>query len=366
MPFVKINAQAQYGFDLQFMGQPIENFITLIQCQERKEELLSNGKFTTDDIINNCTAHNPNNYINNQNNITTNEDKSYKLLAPLPGLNNYEVGDSDSCPLGRYFDIVINLFLGIISVIAVVMIISGGLQYMTSELVSSKAAGKNTIMSALGGLLLGLSAWLILNTINPNLLNLCMDNFPKAVITIVDEREVASKMGLNGCGPSTDNNSRCHPDKLSAFDNPEEASAICKGESADGSITKSTLDKGKDGNPFSIGIFQINIIAHGDKIVDGKNEKICKDLFKVDPNPKGKVKNSGNDESLGGCLELYRDTDMCSKYAAWVINKEKYKKCVNYLLNDQNNIKEAKKIYNASGSDWDPWGFYTRNCRSTF
>jgi membrane-bound lytic murein transglycosylase B len=50
------------------------------------------------------------------------------------------------------------------------MIVMGGIEYMTTELISSKEAGKERIRNAIFGLLLALGAWTILNTINPNIL----------------------------------------------------------------------------------------------------------------------------------------------------------------------------------------------------
>ncbi|MEI8175100.1 MAG: hypothetical protein WCG28_04080, partial [bacterium] len=55
---------------------------------------------------------------------------------------------------------------------------------MTSELISSKEAGKESIRNALLGLLLALGAWLILNTLNPDLLNACLNSVKPVEITI--------------------------------------------------------------------------------------------------------------------------------------------------------------------------------------
>ena len=55
---------------------------------------------------------------------------------------------------------------------------------MTSEVISGKEAGKETITHAILGLLLALGAFLILNTINPKLLSACLDKLPMATITI--------------------------------------------------------------------------------------------------------------------------------------------------------------------------------------
>ena len=52
------------------------------------------------------------------------------------------------------------------------MIVVGGMEYMTSELISSKEQGKTRITEALLGLVVALSAYALLNTINPELLNI--------------------------------------------------------------------------------------------------------------------------------------------------------------------------------------------------
>ena len=75
-----------------------------------------------------------------------------------------------------------------------VMIVIGGIEYMTSELVSSKKAGIERITNAILGLLIALTAFLILNTINPNLLNVCLDQLPEARVTVLEEdRETYSE-----------------------------------------------------------------------------------------------------------------------------------------------------------------------------
>lgn len=72
--------------------------------------------------------------------------------------------------LSSYLNMMITLFIGICAVLAVIMIVMGGVEYMTSELISSKEAGKERITNAIFGLLLALGSWTILNQINPNLL----------------------------------------------------------------------------------------------------------------------------------------------------------------------------------------------------
>lgn len=112
-----------------------------------------------------------------------NTETDYKPLAPLPGLDDpYDT--TGECPLGRYLNLMIKLIIGIATVLAMVMIVLGGMEYMTSELISSKEAGKDKIKNAIIGLLIALGAWLILNTINPTLLNVCLGDIPKASLEV--------------------------------------------------------------------------------------------------------------------------------------------------------------------------------------
>lgn len=152
-------------------------------------------------IVNNvCTNPVP---LKPETSTPVNTDTTYTPLAPLPGLGNAICKDTkgndvacidtkpdpktNPCPFGNYLNIIIKLVLGIAGVLAMVMIVMGGIQYMTSDLISSKEAGKETIQHAILGLLLALGAFLILNTINPKLLSACLDKLPQAKIVIYPE-----------------------------------------------------------------------------------------------------------------------------------------------------------------------------------
>ena len=102
----------------------------------------------------------------------------YELLAPLPctgtsctdgKFKNFDPRQETA--LGTYLNIIIKMTIGLAAVLAVVMIVIGGIEYMTSELVSSKEAGKDRVTQAILGLILALGAYVILYTINPKLLS---------------------------------------------------------------------------------------------------------------------------------------------------------------------------------------------------
>ena len=96
-------------------------------------------------------------------------DLSYTVLAPLPG-----VGDSGdkTTTLEKYVPAVFKLAIGLSAVVVVLMIVIGGFQYISSDALMKKTEGRERIKNAVFGLVLVISAWLILNTINPNLLNI--------------------------------------------------------------------------------------------------------------------------------------------------------------------------------------------------
>ena len=100
----------------------------------------------------------------------------YQLLAPLPDVSGglEEIDTNDPAALGKYFNLIFSLFIGVASVLAVIMIVIAGIQYMSTDAVTGKEEGKKKIQDAILGLVLILGAWLILHTINPDLVNLSL------------------------------------------------------------------------------------------------------------------------------------------------------------------------------------------------
>ena len=95
-----------------------------------------------------------------------NAQTTYKLIEPLPGIHE-TTGFSDF--IGRF----IPFLLAFATLAAFVQIVFGGILRATSG-GNPTAIGdaNNRIWMAIGGLVLALSAYLILNTINPDLVSL--------------------------------------------------------------------------------------------------------------------------------------------------------------------------------------------------
>ena len=92
-----------------------------------------------------------------------------------------------SANLGGYFNNLFQLALLVGAVLAVLIIASAGLQYMSTDAVSGKGESKTRITQALIGLLMLLSVWLFFNEINPRILDL--DFELDGVSTTVTETE---------------------------------------------------------------------------------------------------------------------------------------------------------------------------------
>ena len=131
----------------------------------------------------------------------------YNLLAPIQtdgvDLSTFNPNGDGGGGLGAYLNIMIKIFIGICAVLAVIMIVIGGLEYMTSELTESKAHGKESIKNAILGLLLALGAWTILNQINPQLLKTDLSSLQNATVTITaDESPATAVTGGETSGPT--------------------------------------------------------------------------------------------------------------------------------------------------------------------
>lgn len=89
----------------------------------------------------------------------------YGLLEPLPGISRID-GETT---IGEYLNTLIRIAIGLLGLFAVIMIVVGGLQYMSTDAISGKSEGRDRITKALLGLLLALGSFTMLNTINPDL-----------------------------------------------------------------------------------------------------------------------------------------------------------------------------------------------------
>ena len=102
-------------------------------------------------------------------NLEANAETTYKLLAPLPG-GSVEVPVDTGFSL--YAAELFRFLLSAAVILALVMLVIGGVEYVGSAGNTSLLGdAKGRMLNALLGLLLALSSWLILNLINPDLVD---------------------------------------------------------------------------------------------------------------------------------------------------------------------------------------------------
>lgn len=93
--------------------------------------------------------------------------EGYQAVAPIPGV---EAG-------GTPADYIASLYgwgIGIVGILALLQLVRGGIMYMVAGAVDTKNAAKGIITEAMIGLGLALASYLILNIVNPTLLELKM------------------------------------------------------------------------------------------------------------------------------------------------------------------------------------------------
>ncbi len=98
-------------------------------------------------------------------NTTQLNTKSYAPLSVIPGLT-----DQKTTSMKAFLRLLFKWGIAIAVILSIVMITYGGFQYMTTDAVFAKSEGRAKINAAIIGLLLALSAWLILQTVDPRIL----------------------------------------------------------------------------------------------------------------------------------------------------------------------------------------------------
>ncbi|PIQ91351.1 MAG: hypothetical protein COV70_04240 [Parcubacteria group bacterium CG11_big_fil_rev_8_21_14_0_20_39_22] len=105
----------------------------------------------------------------------------YTPLAPIPGTTVQDcslAGESCTTNLSVYVRGIFTTGIAIAGALAFLMIVIGAFQYMSTDAISDKSEGKDKILRSVGGLVLALASFLILNTINPDLISLKGTDLP--------------------------------------------------------------------------------------------------------------------------------------------------------------------------------------------
>ncbi|MEK7569430.1 MAG: pilin [Patescibacteria group bacterium] len=285
---------------------------------------------------------------------------SYNLLEELPcdsantpgcvggKLTDIQLSGNDA--LGKYLNTIIRLAIGIAAVLAVVMIVMGGIQYMTTELTHSKEAGKERIRNAILGLLVALGAYLILNTINPKLLSTELVIDPVSIDYVYGNSAVVKSSGVASCSVAT--SGACAPSNMAIFgDQADDASRICMVESGGIANAPSRTDRCGDDKAFSYGLFQINLIANGNLVRD-QSGRTCTGLFEM-----------ADGSPIVGSKYIAKKSDGSFDYydcRAKTSEIPRLSQCAVSLMNAQTNISVAKALYNRSSRPFGAWYYSDR------
>lgn len=227
-----------------------------------------------------------------------------------------------------YMKQIIGFGYATIGILAMFMLSVGAYQYLMAAGNLAKAeSAKNTISSALLGLVLGLMSWVILYTINPDLVSMrginlsgLQINSPGGSAAPSGETTPAPNAGL-----CVDGTGACSASNLSCFGaQAQNASIVCNAESGGRTNIGSSTDK-CGGQSASWGAMQINITCH----------------------------NIGG-YSCTSAVSCCYDGKSCNSSNCQVTDSATYNNCIAAASDPMTNINAACGIYNQSG--WSPWG----------
>jgi hypothetical protein len=110
--------------------------------------------------------------------------ETYTPLAPLPDVTSQNLSLATTIDFSTYVRYFYNLLIALGAVAAVLMITWGGFEYMTSDAAPGKTDGIAKVRNAIYGLLMILSSWLILRTIDPRFVNISSTIVPPLNIAV--------------------------------------------------------------------------------------------------------------------------------------------------------------------------------------
>lgn len=149
---------------------------------------------------------------------TPDTSNTYTLLAPIGGMTTAPTN------IGDYFNKIFLIVIGLCGALAVVMIVIGGVQYMGDESIFGKTEAKGQIKNAILGLLIALASYVLLNTINPDLLGKGGVNIAQ-VSAVISPEDTSTGSSTSLCLSTTN-----PPDPNTATGNNLPLNATIKGQ----------------------------------------------------------------------------------------------------------------------------------------
>jgi hypothetical protein len=286
-----------------------------------------------------------------------------QISVGIPG----SYANNTSTAPGAYIANFYQFALLIGGILAFGAIVFGGVKYVASAgNPSAQSDGKEWIWGALIGLLLLAGAYLILEVINPQLLNL---NLPTLNAISAATNPPPSNAPTNGpspqpnsCPPVTSPGSLCTTANLAntCFSNNTALwSGICKNESQGNAGLKSGSDNclGPNGTglyPVSVGLFQINLTNSWKQTVDGQN---CGAAFTGQAISCPDASRPCTTASKGNGVACQISNGQCGSETCLKL----YNDCVAAAQQGANNINVACTLSNG-GSNLGPWKADGKKC----
>lgn len=280
---------------------------------------------------------------------------NYTLLEEIPGTAGVS-GDFAS-----YLQSLYKFTFWGVGIAALFMLTVGGFMYVTSAGNTSRIETAKTIITdSFLGILIALFAWLFLYILNPELVeNLKMP-------AVVSTGTIGGGVGTGGtggtggggggtgtpaavCQVATTGN--CSPASLqgtcwAGLNLVNQASKICNLESAGGQAAiVSGTDRCVDGKGFSVGLFQINMVANGYRI---SQECRGENVFTQADGSSGTPAQMNNRTTVPNPLAPAYPARNCK-----VRDLALYNSCLAQLTDVVTNSRLACDIYRTQG--WDAW-----------
>lgn len=151
----------------------------------------------------------------------TSDSGDYVPLSLLPGTESSP--GSGAVNFGSYVLGMFKLLIGAAAVLAVIMIMIGGVTYISTDAIADKSDGKKIIFRAIFGLIITIASWVLLNGINPTILRFDILKTTPGVPEVpgTSEIEIYHKFRFCWKGKIENGNRLVEPTRLADFSSKE-------------------------------------------------------------------------------------------------------------------------------------------------
>ena len=225
-----------YVFTIESDGNSANSaeYNTLAECNSalnsRRQSAIANSEtFTFGGCTGSPTDTSSNPSSNNTIGATNNSSGGtpYTYLEPLSSTSSsVEISEAG---FSTYLQLVMTVGIAVLVIIGVFYLIYGGIMYMTTDVINNKNRGRSMISNAVVGVVFALSIWLILNAINPDMLNIRLGGFGTNVSSGNSTGGLSTVGSSTGVGVTPVNNTNtpgCQSASI-VIDNLKNGSNVC-------------------------------------------------------------------------------------------------------------------------------------------